>query len=151
MQEGDESEVRSDEPSQEEPEEGEDRAEFVPKEFVARKWESETMEASTAEVEEMSVRSSRPLIKMRLTKKRREFNNENRNLMDKDGGDSIVEIKPKSSKMPKKTTRVLELGLQANRPMKTFNSQTYHNRQINKSAQYKPVKADPNENVSAEE
>ena len=41
---------------------------------------------------------------MRLTKKRREFNNENRNLMDKDGGESIQEIKPKSQKMLKKVT-----------------------------------------------
>ena len=98
MGEGEDSDIKSEEGSQDDLEEGEDgdMMEFKLKEFFVQPYKSETLEASQNEVSDLTVKNSRPLIKMRLTKKRREFNNENRNLMDKDGGESIQEIKPKS-------------------------------------------------------
>ena len=81
-----------------------DMMEFKLKEFFVQPYASETKDATVAEVSDLTTNNSRPLIKMRLTKKRREFHNENRNLMDKDGGESIQEIKPKSQKMLKKVT-----------------------------------------------
>lgn len=71
--------MRSDEGSQDEMGEGEDadRMEFVPKEYFARPYSSDTMDQTIQEVQDMTITGKRPLIKMRLTKKRREFNNQN--------------------------------------------------------------------------
>jgi predicted RNA binding protein with dsRBD fold (UPF0201 family) len=75
---------------------------------------------------------------MRLSKKRREFNNEMRPLIDKEGGDTITDCKPRNMKILNKDRKVLDMGLQAARPMKTFRSQTYVNRSVNYASEYNP-------------
>jgi len=57
------------------------------------------MEATLKEVNDLKLKKSRPRIKMRFTKKRYEFTNDVRNLIDKDGGEGTApDQKPKNLK-----------------------------------------------------
>lgn len=72
--------------------------------FVARPYRSEFVEATEREVKEMKLQKTRPLIKMRFTKKR-ETVPEIRNLIERDGGEGTYpEQKPKNLK-----TRMFDL------------------------------------------
>ena len=63
--------------AEEEEEDGEEeKNEYVKKEYVARPWESETLEDTVAEVKGYTIENGRPLIRTRVTMKRREFGNE---------------------------------------------------------------------------
>jgi hypothetical protein len=67
--------------------------------FVARPYQSEFVAATEKEVNEMIVGNSRPLMKMRFSKPRKEFSGEARNLIDREGGESYVDIKPRNMKL----------------------------------------------------
>ena len=58
--------------------------------------------------------------------------------MEREPGENPQELKPKKITSLIQNKMVLDIGLQAARPMKTFNSQTYHNRSVNLSAEYNP-------------
>ena len=115
-----------------------DKGEFQPTVFVAKPYHSEFVEETEKEVKELITQNTRPLMKIRLSKKRREFNNDQRTLNDKEGGECSTDVKPRNMKILTKDRRVLDMGLQAARQMKTFRSQTYFNRSVNYSCQYNP-------------
>ena len=67
---------------------GEEKNEYVKKEFVARPWESETLQQTIEEVKAFTIENERPLIRTRVTMKRREFGNEaTGQFIDKEPGD----------------------------------------------------------------
>lgn len=85
-------------------------------------------------------------MKIRLSKRRRDFGTEHRNLIDKEAGDNPTDVKPRNMQIALQTQkRVLDMGLQAARKMKTFQSQTYYNRSVNYSCQYDFIQQKPEE------
>lgn len=87
------------------------KQDYVKKTFVARPYESpETL----AEVENLIVKNSRPLIKLQVTKQRKEFGGEFTTFVDREPNDSTTELKYNTKHQPVKHNKtVLEVGLQA--------------------------------------
>lgn len=76
-------------------------------------------------------------MKIRVSRARREFGLDGHTFMERDAGESNMEIKiTKAGYFTKK--KVLEMGLQAANKMKRFSSQTYFNRMVNAIVQYDP-------------
>lgn len=110
---------------------------YVEKDFVAKPYESQFKEETLKEVTESNVINTRSLLKVRISKKRSEFHSDAFNFSDRDAGDSGVDARKKITALIQ-NKMVLDIGLQAARPMKTFSSQTYHNRSVNFSVEYNP-------------
>jgi len=100
--------------------ENEDKGEFVPTVFVPRPYDSEFVEETEREVDSLIVKNERPLMKVRLSKRRRDFGNEARNLIDKEAGENPTDVKQKNLNVLLHKKRVLTMGLQASRKLKTF-------------------------------
>jgi len=90
-------------------------------------------------VKGLTFANSRPLIKMRVTKPRKEFCLEFQTV-EKDAADSTIDLKPahKTQQGPNKYRKVLEMGLQAGNTMLNLRTQTYFERSVNSAAQYDP-------------
>ena len=78
---------------------------------------------------------------MRMAKPRREFGLENFIMIEKDAADLTVDLKFQGKAgniqhINKK--KVLSMGLQAARQINSFQSQTYHKRNVNAAVQYRP-------------
>ena len=79
--------------------------------------------------------NSRPPIRIRISKKRKEFDGEY-SFTDKDGGDNVKDSKPQRDPNYNVHRKVLDLGIQAGRKMIEFASQTYYNRMVNNFFKY---------------
>lgn len=90
-------------------EEADEKKEYVKKEFVARPYESTS--GVLEEVKESIIKESRPLLKMRISRQRREFGQDGFNLID--GSELNTDMKPIAIKnityLLKK--KVLDIGL----------------------------------------
>jgi hypothetical protein len=76
-------------------------------------------------------------MRIRISRPRRDFGHESSNYIDRDAGESNLEIKvAKTGYFTRK--KVLEIGLQAANKMLSFQSQTYFNRMVNAIVQYDP-------------
>ncbi len=76
-------------------------------------------------------------MRIRVSRPRREFGLDGHTFMERDAGESNMEIKiTKTGYFTKK--KVLEMGLQAANKMKRFSSQTYFNRMVNAIVQCDP-------------
>ena len=69
---------------------GDAKAEYVKKEYFARPYESET--GMLEEVEQSIVKNSRPLMQMRISKKRKEFGNDFTPI-EKEASDATIDLK----------------------------------------------------------
>lgn len=119
--------------------EGEDEIQYVEKDFVARiPYESEFKDENIKEVEESEVINKRKTLKLRVSKRRCEFHSDAYNFIDREAGETGHEIKQKKTTALIQNKMVLDIGLQAAKPIKTFSSQTYHNRSVNLNVQYNP-------------
>jgi WD40 repeat protein len=110
---------------------------FVEKEFVAQPYESKFKDATLQEVTESNIINTRKPLKVRISKKRSEFHSEGYNLTDRDAGDGGIDARKKITALIQ-NKMVLDIGLQAAKPIKTFSSQTYHNRSVNFNVEYNP-------------
>lgn len=68
-----------------------EKKEYVKKDFVAKPYSSDGI--TETEVNNLIVKNSRPLIKMRVSKLRREFGLENYQMIEKDAPDQTVDLK----------------------------------------------------------
>lgn len=98
--------------------EAEGKVEYVKKQFVARPWESNS--GVYEDLINHTVKESRPLYKVRVSKPRKEFADTALSIVDKDTGDNpsvCQEFKPAFQKgfnyMERDKRRVLDIGLQA--------------------------------------
>lgn len=89
---------------------------FVDKPLVAREYKSEFAEKTLDDVEKLTVKTNRPLIKMRISKRRVEFEGEY-NFNDKEGGEGLLDLKPQRDPNYLLKRKVLEIGLQAGSPL----------------------------------
>ena len=91
--------------------EADEKKEYVKKEFVARPYE--TTSGVLEEVNNSIIKESRPLLKLRISRKRAEFGQDGFNLIDKDGSEFIVDMKPIAIKNITYLLRkkVLDIGL----------------------------------------
>jgi dynein intermediate chain 3, axonemal len=123
----------------EENQDDDDKKEYVKKEYYARPYESDGI--TEAAVNALIIKNTRPVIKMRVSKMRKEFGLDNFQMIEKDAADLTIDLKFHSKPgniqhiMKKK---VLSMGLQAARPINSFQSQTYHKRSVNAAVQYRP-------------
>ena len=70
-------------------------------------------------------------MRLRVSRPRKEFGLDGHSFIERDAGESNLEIKiTKTGFFTKKKT--LEMGLQAARQIKRFQAQTYFNRMVNK-------------------
>lgn len=93
-------------------EDGDAKAEYVKKEYFARPWVSNT--GMLEEVQDSIVRNSRPLMQMRITKKRKDFGSDTAPFMEKDANDSCIDLKaPVKNIMYVTSKKTLDIGLQA--------------------------------------
>lgn len=76
-------------------------------------------------------------MKVRISKKRVEFHTNTANFTERDAGDGGIDARKKIQALIQNKL-VMDIGLQAARPIKTFSTQTYHNRSVNVSAEYNP-------------
>ena len=76
-------------------------------------------------------------MKIRVSRPRREFGTDGHSFIERDAGESNMEIKITKLGFFSKR-KVLEMGLQAANKMKRFSSQTYYNRMVNAIVQYDP-------------
>lgn len=117
-----------------------DKQEYVRKEFFARPYESDGV--TEAAVNQLIVKPSRQLIRMRVSKPRREFGLENFTLIDKEAGETTTDLKfvqKNTGSIQRNTKRkVLQMGLQAANQMENLQTQTYFNRSVNAAVQYMP-------------
>lgn len=111
---------------------------YIEKDFVAKPYNSEFVEETTQEVEKSKVINSRKPIKVRVSRRREEFHAEGLNFIEREPGDQPLELKQKKIGLLIQNKMVLDIGLQAARQIKTFSSQTYHNRSVNLSVEYNP-------------
>lgn len=73
-------------------EEGDEaKQEYVKKEFFARPYTSKT--GVLKEVQESIIKSTRPLLSMRISRQRREFGQDGFNFVDKEGSEFFVDLK----------------------------------------------------------
>jgi len=87
---------------------GQPKQEYVKKEFVARPYSSQF--GTDVEVKAIIVKNTRPLMRIRISRPRRDFGNEGFSYIDREAGESNVEIKiAKNGFFTKK--KVLEIGL----------------------------------------
>jgi len=94
---------------------------YVEKDLVPQvPYESEHKEISLKEVEESKVINTRKTMKVRISRRRCEFHSDAYNLVDREPGDLPVELKPKKITSLIQNKMVLDIGLQAARPMKSF-------------------------------
>ena len=82
----------------------------------------------------------RTLIRMRVTKPRREFADENFSFTEKDAGDATNDLKQnqKQGQTFFVERKQLDIGLQAANKMVNLQTQTYFNRSVNAMCQYQP-------------
>ena len=82
----------------------------------------------------------RPLIRQRVTMKRREFGNDNNGqFIDKEPSESTYDLKnfgKMGTQMYQRELRELEIGLQAANRMVNDQTQTYYNRSVNAISYY---------------
>jgi hypothetical protein len=76
-------------------------------------------------------------MKIRVSRPRREYGTDGHSFIERDAGESNMEIKITKLGFFSKR-KVLEMGLQAANKMKRFSSQTYYNRMVNAIVQYDP-------------
>ena len=95
------------------------------RDFAPQPYKSETKEESIEQVSEMIVKNKRPLLQMRISKPRYEFGHEGFNLVDREGGETLIDVKPAKQMNFFPRRKILEIGLQAANQMKSFRSQTY--------------------------
>ena len=94
---------------------------YVEKDLVARvPYESESKEETLREVNESKVVNTRRPLKVRISRRRGDFHSDSYNLIDREAGENAQDLKPKKSGPQQKRKMVLDIGLQAARPMKTF-------------------------------
>jgi predicted nucleotide-binding protein len=92
------------------------------------------------EVQDYIVKNSRPLMQMRISKKRKEFGNDPPALMEKEAHDNTVDLKaPTKNILYVTSKKTLNIGLQAAHQMKRIQTQTYFGRSVNKSTMYDPA------------
>ena len=117
---------------------GEGKQEYIKKEFVARPYVSET--GVQQEVEQSIVKDTRPLLKMRISRPRKEYGQDGFNFVDKEGGEFFQDLKSvtKGIVASKNKKKVLDSGFQAAHQIKRISTQTYFGRSVNKSTQYQP-------------
>jgi len=112
---------------------------YVEKDFSAHiPYESEFKEENLKEVENLVVKNTRKILKVRISRKRCEFHNEGFNFIEREPTENPQELKPKKITSLIQNKLVLDIGLQAANPMKIFNAQTSHNRSVNLSVEYNP-------------
>lgn len=99
---------------------GENKEEFVERDFVPRPYNSDSIENVAEDVDQSIVKNKRPRLKMKISKKRQDFNGEGFNFVDKDGGENNIDIKPAKTKGISVKRKILDIGLQVGRPMKSF-------------------------------
>lgn len=116
--------------------EGEE-AVFVEKDFVAKPYVSQFGDSTFNEVRDSNVINTRKPLKVRISKKRSEFHSDAYNFTDRDAGDAGIDARKKITALIQ-NKMVLDIGLQAAKPIKTFSSQTYHNRSVNFNVEYNP-------------
>jgi dynein intermediate chain 3, axonemal len=124
-------------------EEDEDNAPvFVEKEFVAKvPYVSEFSAQTEVEVTELKEINTRKTFTVRVTKMRNEFHSDAYNFIEKDAGDGNIDIKPSRRGVDSgqiKNKLIHDGAFQAAKQIKSFCSQTYHNRSVNKTVQYNP-------------
>jgi hypothetical protein len=115
------------------------KAEYVKKVIVARPYVSEFN--TYDEVDSKIVRNSRPMIRMRISRPRKEFGVDGTNFIERDANDQCPELKSQSQSKNNNfinKKKCLDIGLQAAYEMKTFSSQTYFNRTVNACTMYDP-------------
>ena len=121
---------------------GADKQEYVKKDFVAKPYTSET--GMLEEVENSIIKDSRPRLKMRISRQRRDYGQDGFNFIDKDATQSTEFSVPLQSTiknimyMENTKKKVLDIGLQAAHQMKRIQTQTYFGRSVNKACQYDP-------------
>lgn len=116
-----------------------EKKEYVKKEYYARDYVSDGV--TEEQVNQLIIKSSRPLITMRMSKPRKEFSLENFQMIEKDAADQTIDLKfqGKAGNITHTIKRkVLQMGLQAARAIHTYSSQTYHKRSVNACVQYRP-------------
>lgn len=87
---------------------GQGKQEYVKKEFVARPYVSPYQ--TDSEVKGLIVKNSRPLMRIRISRPRRDFGHEGYSYIDREAGESNMEIKvTKTGYFTRK--KVLEIGL----------------------------------------
>lgn len=119
-------------------EDEEDAPVYIEKDFVARPYESESKQLNIEEVESLKPKNTRKPYKVRISRRRCEFNSDAFNFIEREPGDGAQEIKAKKINSLIQNKMVLDIALQAAKPMKTFSSQTYHNRSVNLNVEYNP-------------
>jgi len=120
-------------------EEGDEaKQEYVKKEYFARPYTSDT--GVLQEVQSSIIKSSRPLLSMRISRQRREFGQDGFNFVDKEGSEFFVDLKgvTKNIVQSRNAKVVLDMGLQAAHQIKRIQTQTYFGRSVNKACQYNP-------------
>lgn len=94
---------------------------YVEKDLVARvPYESETKEQTLKEVNEAKVINTRRTLKVRISRRRGDFHSDSYNFIDREAAENVQELRPKKAGPQQKRKMVLDIGLQAARPMKTF-------------------------------
>lgn len=112
---------------------------YVEKDFSARvPYNSEFKDDNINEVLNMEAKNTRKTFKVRISRRRAEFHSDAYNFVEREPAENPQELKPKKITSLIQNKMVLDIGLQAARPMKTFCAQTYHNRSVNLSAEYNP-------------
>jgi hypothetical protein len=100
---------------------GAQNAEFVERDFIPREYTSEWVDHTTEEVRQMIVRNKRPLIKMRISRKRNEFAGDF-SLIDREGGENWIDVKPTRNMNYMLQKKILDIGLQAANRMISLSS-----------------------------
>lgn len=89
------------------------------------------------EVERSIIKQSRPKLRMRVSRARKEFGQEGFNFADKEASENSVDLKSQIKNIDYITKkRVLDMGLQAAHQMKRIQTQTVFGRKIHKAVQY---------------
>lgn len=112
---------------------------YVEKDFVAKvPYVSEFVEETMREVIESKPINTRKTLKIRISRRRCEFHSDGFNFVEREPTENPLELKQKKITSLIQNKMVLDIGLQAARPMKSFCAQTYHNRTVNLSVEYNP-------------
>eukprot|EP00357_Protocruzia_adherens_P017227 CAMPEP_0114985762 /NCGR_PEP_ID=MMETSP0216-20121206/8050_1 /TAXON_ID=223996 /ORGANISM="Protocruzia adherens, Strain Boccale" /LENGTH=739 /DNA_ID=CAMNT_0002348121 /DNA_START=37 /DNA_END=2256 /DNA_ORIENTATION=+ len=112
--------------------------EFALKDFVSQPYKSENVEDTVNEIEMGLVKSSRPLIRMKISRRRAEFQSFDMGgklFTDKNVSDGYLETKHQSDANFNLKKKTLEMGFQAANPVAETASQTTWNRMVNSAIQ----------------
>eukprot|EP00742_Colponemidia_sp_Colp-10_P002537 GILJ01002711.1.p1 GENE.GILJ01002711.1~~GILJ01002711.1.p1 ORF type:complete len:864 (-),score=136.71 GILJ01002711.1:252-2471(-) len=110
---------------------------YVEKPLIPKEWVSDTADRTHEEVDSFSIKNSRPLMVMQISRKRRDFGGAWK-FNDREAGDGLVECRQHKDPNYALRKRELDIGLQAVPSVTTGNSQTIWYRTINGAVQYNP-------------